>query len=114
MNPRRRRLRRLSSRNGLYERFVLPRQLDWAMRDQHLAPYRRRVLDAAEGLVLEIGASSGLNFPLYAAGLDRVVELDRSPPPLRLAARRRGEARVPVSLLCASGERCLAAAIRTI
>jgi ubiquinone/menaquinone biosynthesis C-methylase UbiE len=75
------------------------------MRDHHLAPYRRRTLDAAEGLVLEIGAGSGLNFPCYAATLERIVALDPSPPLLRLAAGRRGEARLPISLLCASGER---------
>jgi SAM-dependent methyltransferase len=89
---------------GLYERFILPRLLDWAMRDHHLAPYRRRALNAAEGLVLEIGAGSGLNLPRYAEGLDHVVALDPSPSLLRLAATRRGEARVPVALLCASGE----------
>ena len=89
---------------GIYQRFVLPVLLDWAMRDHHLAPYRRRALDAAEGLVLEIGAGSGLNFARYAERLDRVVALDPSPPLLRLAARRLGEARMPVSLLCASGE----------
>jgi ubiquinone/menaquinone biosynthesis C-methylase UbiE len=89
---------------GLYERFVLPRVLDWAMRDDQLAPYRRRTLEAAKGLVLEIGAGSGLNFPRYAEGLNRVVALDPSPELLRLADRRRGEARVPVSLLRGSGE----------
>jgi ubiquinone/menaquinone biosynthesis C-methylase UbiE len=89
---------------GLYERFVLPRVLDWAMRDDQLAPYRRRTLEAAEGLVLEIGAGSGLNFPRYAEGLNRVVALDPSPELLRLADRRRGDARVPVSLLRGSGE----------
>ncbi len=89
---------------GIYENCVLPRLLDWAMRDHHLAPYRRRALDAAEGLVLEIGAGSGLNFARYTERLDRVVALDPSPPLLRLAARRLGEARMPVSLLCASGE----------
>ena len=77
---------------GIYQRFVLPLLLDWAMRDHHLAPYRQRVLDAAEGLVLEIGAGSGLNFARYTEGLDRVVALDPSPPLLRLAdaAARRG------------------------
>jgi ubiquinone/menaquinone biosynthesis C-methylase UbiE len=89
---------------GLYERLVLPLLLDWAMRDHRLAPYRSRAIDAAAGLVLEIGAGSGLNFPRYADTADRVVALDPSPSLLRLAARRRGEACVPVSLLCASGE----------
>jgi SAM-dependent methyltransferase len=90
---------------GLYQRFVLPLLLDRAMRDRHLAPYRRCALDAAEGLMLEIGAGSGLNFPCYGEGLDRVVALDPSPPLLRLAAERRGAAHVPVALLCAAGER---------
>ena len=89
---------------GLYQRFVLPFLLDRAMRDPHLAACRRRTLDAAEGLVLEIGAGSGLNFPRYAEELEHVVALDPSPSLLLLAARRRGEARVPVSLLRGSAE----------
>src|SRR5215217_7423753 len=75
------------------------------MRDRHLTPYRNRTLAAADGLVLEIGAGSGLNFPCYAEGSDRVVALDPSPTLLLLATRRRGEARVPVSLLRGSAER---------
>jgi ubiquinone/menaquinone biosynthesis C-methylase UbiE len=74
------------------------------MRDRHLAPYRNRTLASADGLVLEIGAGSGLNFPCYAEGSDRVVALDPSLSLLRLAVRRCGEARVPVSLLRGSAE----------
>lgn len=91
---------------GIYQRLVLPRLLDRSMRDRHLAAYRRRVLDAASGLVLEIGAGSGLNFPHYGDGPQRVVALDPSLPLLRLAARRQAEARVPVTLLRGSAE-CL-------
>ena len=54
--------------------------------------------------MLEIGAGSGLNFPRYAEGLDHIVALDPSPPLLLLAARRCGEARVPVSLLRGTAE----------
>ena len=89
---------------GLYQRCVLPHLLDWAMRDRHLALYRNRTLNAAEGLVLEIGAGSGLNFPLYAEGSDHIVALDPSLPLVRLAARRCGEARIPVSLLRGTAE----------
>jgi ubiquinone/menaquinone biosynthesis C-methylase UbiE len=90
---------------GFYQRAVLPRLLDWAMRDRHLAIYRGRTLDAAKGRTLEIGAGSGLNFPHYGAGLDGVVALDPSPELLLLAARRRSEARVPVALLRGAAER---------
>jgi SAM-dependent methyltransferase len=90
---------------GFYDGVFLPFVLDRAMRHPDLAPYRRRVLAAAEGLVLEIGAGTGLNFPLYAAGPERVVALDPSPALLRRAARRRAAAAVPVSLLRAAGER---------
>jgi ubiquinone/menaquinone biosynthesis C-methylase UbiE len=89
---------------GFYQRAVLPRLLDWAMRDRHLAAYRSRALDAAKGCVLEIGAGSGLNFPHYGAGLEHVVALDLSPKLLLLAAGRRGEARVPVALLRGAAE----------
>jgi ubiquinone/menaquinone biosynthesis C-methylase UbiE len=74
------------------------------MRDRHLASYRRRTLDPAAGLVLEIGAGSGLNFPHYGEGPERVVALDPSPELLRLAAPRQAEACVKVTLLRGSAE----------
>ncbi|MGD9614082.1 MAG: class I SAM-dependent methyltransferase [Alphaproteobacteria bacterium] len=90
---------------GFYQRVVLPRLLDRAMRDHHLASYRSHTIVAAEGLVLEIGAGSGLNFPCYPEGVARVVALDPSPALLRLAAGRGGAARVSVSLLRGAAER---------
>ena len=44
---------------GLYENWVLPRLLDLAMRNHVLDGYRRRTIEAANGLVLEIGVGSG-------------------------------------------------------
>ena len=90
---------------GFYERVVLPPLLDWAMQNRRLASHRGRVLDAAQGRVLEIGAGSGLNFPHYGERTECVIALDPSPPLLRLAARRQGEARVPVALLRGAAER---------
>jgi hypothetical protein len=51
---------------NLYERWILPPILDFTMRQKHLTKYRRTVVAAARGRVLEIGVGSGLNFPLYA------------------------------------------------
>jgi ubiquinone/menaquinone biosynthesis C-methylase UbiE len=90
---------------GLYERCILPRLLDLAMRNRVLDPCRRRAIAAAEGRVVEIGVGSGLNLPLYGAAVEQVWAIDPSRELLRLAARRRGAARVPVALVEAAAER---------
>ena len=50
---------------ALYEDWVLPRLLDFAMRNHVLDSYRRGAIESAHGLVLEIGVGSGLNLSLY-------------------------------------------------
>src|ERR1700758_220727 len=89
---------------GLYERCIVPRLLDLAMRDRLLDHYRQRTIETARGLVLEVGVGSGVNLPLYGGAVTRVVGLDPSPQLLRLASRRAADAVVPVSLLRASAE----------
>ncbi|MFI4947953.1 MAG: class I SAM-dependent methyltransferase [Alphaproteobacteria bacterium] len=90
---------------GLYQRWVLPRLLELAMRQPVLEQYRKRAIAAARGLVLEIGVGSGLNLPLYGPAVARVCAIDPSPELLRLASQRCAGASVPVSLVQASGER---------
>ena len=51
---------------GIYERWLPPRLLDLAMRNREAARYRLRIIPAARGEVLEIGAGSGLNLLFYA------------------------------------------------
>lgn len=87
-----------------YDRFVLPRLLDWAMRQDQLAPYREETIKAARGLVLEIGVGSGLNLPIYGAAVDQVYGIDPSPELLNPASKRIADASVPVSLVRASAE----------
>jgi ubiquinone/menaquinone biosynthesis C-methylase UbiE len=74
------------------------------MRNHLLDRYRRSAIGSARGLVLEIGAGSGLNLPLYGRAVDRVCAIDPSSELLRLARDRATDALAPVSLLRAPAE----------
>ena len=89
---------------GFYEKLVVPRLINMAMRNTRLASYRQETIGAARGLVLEIGVGSGLSLPIYSPAVDRVCGIDPSPELLRLASQRLGDASVPVSLVRASAE----------
>jgi len=54
---------------NLYDRWVLPPILDLVMRQTQLDKYRRDVVGAATGRVLEVGVGSGVNFPSMASRL---------------------------------------------
>ena len=89
---------------GVYDRLIVPRLLDLAMRNRLLDRYRQRAIETARGLVLEVGVGSGVNLPLYGGAVTRVVGLDPSSELLRLASRRAADVVAPVSLLRASAE----------
>lgn len=89
---------------SFYRRHVLPYLVHLAMRQQPLIPFRRRVIGAAEGRVLEIGIGSGLNLPLYGPAVRSVIGLEPSPELLRMARQRAAAAPVPVELVDASAE----------
>ena len=71
-----------------YAERVLPHLLNLAMRHGDLAAYRRRVVPAARGRVLEIGIGSGLNLPFYGPYVSEMVGLDPSTRLLRMAERK--------------------------
>lgn len=89
---------------SLYQRHVLPRLLHLTMRQKQLLPFRRRVIGAAEGRVLEVGIGSGINLPLYGPSVRTVIGLDPSPELLRMARDRAASAPILVELLEASAE----------
>jgi ubiquinone/menaquinone biosynthesis C-methylase UbiE len=89
---------------GFYGNVIVPRLCDLAMRNSHLLPYRERVIGAAEGRVLEIGAGSGLNFRFYRPGVREVLALEPSPRLLRMAGDNAARAARPVTFIKASAE----------
>jgi ubiquinone/menaquinone biosynthesis C-methylase UbiE len=89
---------------SFYRRHVLPHLVHLAMRQKQLLPFRRRVIGAVEGRVLEIGIGSGLNLPLYGPPVRSVIGLEPSPELLRMARGRGAGLSVPVEFLEASAE----------
>jgi ubiquinone/menaquinone biosynthesis C-methylase UbiE len=84
---------------NFYDRWVLPPLLDLVMRQHQLQKYRREVVTAASGRVLEIGVGSGLNFPLYGKQVEIVFGIDPSPRLLAIARRRAATAGIRAELL---------------
>jgi ubiquinone/menaquinone biosynthesis C-methylase UbiE len=89
---------------GFYDRVILPRLCDLAMRDKNLEPYRRRVINAAEGRVLEIGVGSGLNLKLYQPGVSEVLALEPDSKLIAMARNNAKDASRPITFLEASAE----------
>jgi ubiquinone/menaquinone biosynthesis C-methylase UbiE len=85
-----------------YERWILPPILDLIMRRKDLTKYRRAVVAAAHGRVLEIGVGSGLNFPLYGKQVELVYGIDPSPRLLSIARRRAAASGIAVELVLGS------------
>jgi len=90
---------------AIYERYVLPKLLDLAMRQKPIMMQRDKVVPRARGQVLEIGIGSGLNLACYdASRVEKVWGLDPSGELGRLAARRAQKTSLEVELLQLSSE----------
>ncbi len=50
---------------GLYNKYVVPRLIDWSCKSNPNMKQREKVIPSASGNVLEIGVGSGLNLPFY-------------------------------------------------
>lgn len=72
---------------------------------RYLEPMRREAVGQARGVVLEVGAGSGLNFALYPPGqVERVEAIEPDATMLRYAEQRRQTAPVPITLTQAPAE----------
>jgi ubiquinone/menaquinone biosynthesis C-methylase UbiE len=90
---------------SFYERWVLPRLIDLAMRNKEVKRYRGKVIPRAAGRVLEIGGGSGLNLPYYKRGaVTALCTLDPSAALVRMAKRKLGQAGIPAELVLGSAE----------
>jgi ubiquinone/menaquinone biosynthesis C-methylase UbiE len=93
-----------TNRMGFYENRMLPFLIDVSMRQATFAEYRRRLVGAATGRVLEVGVGSGLNLPFYDEGVSQIIGLDPSPRLLSKAQRASTRTAGLVELLEGSAE----------
>ena len=90
---------------GLYEKYVLPKFLDFAMRQPPIMRQRAKVVPKASGETLEIGIGSGLNLEFYeTSAVTKLWGLDPSMELRVLAAARAAEAGIDVEFVGLSGE----------
>ena len=90
---------------NVYEKYLLPRLIDLAMRSKADAAERARLIPRAFGVVLEVGIGSGLNLPFYGNTVERLYGVDPSLELWKLARSRAASAPAPVVFLRASAER---------
>ena len=70
---------------------------------RYITRWRKKLLSHAEGRVLEIGAGTGINFPLYKH-CTKVDAIEPNPYMIEKARVRRSLASVPINLLESKGE----------
>jgi ubiquinone/menaquinone biosynthesis C-methylase UbiE len=88
----------------IYQRLIVPYLVHLSMRQPRLEPYRRRVVPAATGRVLEIGVGSGINFRFYPDDTTSIVGIEPSAKLLSMAQSATANAGVPVELIEGSAE----------
>jgi ubiquinone/menaquinone biosynthesis C-methylase UbiE len=67
--------------------------------------HRKRLLHGLTGIVLEVGAGQGLNFPRYPAGVAEVIAVEPEPTLRDAATRAAATAPVPVRVIAGVADR---------
>jgi ubiquinone/menaquinone biosynthesis C-methylase UbiE len=89
---------------SLYSRFLFPRVLDFAMKHEELTNLREKMIQAARGVVLEVGIGSGLNLPFYTSSVTKLYALEPSAELLTKARTRSARAPFPIEWLNSAAE----------
>jgi hypothetical protein len=63
---------------SFYDKYILPRVLDLAMRNKDVMRLRAAWIPKARGKVLEVGIGSGLNLQFYPEAAERIIGVDPS------------------------------------
>lgn len=64
---------------GFYNKYILPKAIDWACSQKPSMRQREKIVPQANGNVLEIGIGSGLNLPYYSkANIKHLTAIDPS------------------------------------
>jgi len=89
---------------NVYDKYILPYLIHLAGQSQIAMAERRKIVPQASGVVLEVGAGSGLNIPLYGPAVTTLYALDPSRELRNMAQTRARRAPFPVTYLQASAE----------
>ncbi len=89
---------------GFYAKYLLPRIIDVAMRNEETTRLRAAWIPHARGEVLEIGIGSGLNLPFYSSEVHRIYGVDPSVELQRMARKRAMAEPIEVEFLSQSAE----------
>jgi ubiquinone/menaquinone biosynthesis C-methylase UbiE len=90
---------------GFYSRFLFPRICNFVLDTPPVAEQRRKVLESADGQILEIGFGTGLNLPHYPQSVRRITAVDPNAGMTRLAQRRMEQTGIEVDPRQLSGEK---------
>ena len=89
---------------GFYSRVIFPRLCNFSLDTPVVAKYRREVLAAACGDILEIGFGTGLNLPHYPPTVRKLTVVDPNAGMHRLARQRIEQSGIEVAHRLLNGE----------